>query len=263
MVISGGSGGIAQALATHIVTNYQCKVVCLSRTNKLPQQSIIQMMHCDVTDLEQVQQAFACIAGPIEAIIHLAGQAAEKLFIRKDHHLVKKALTPKTQGTRHLAAMSQHYNIPKLILFSSASSLLGGIGELEYCAANHYMDCFALENNTASQQVLSINWGAWAKLGMRQNLLTNHPQEELTISEALNLFDQALKSTLPQLAAIPYPLNELKIRYQNHLQQALTVKKQPHHQLFKHQDLYCPRLIAPKARFRKTIKSYLATPFRD
>lgn len=227
VVISGGSGGIAQALATHIVTNYQCKVVCLSRTKKLPQQSTIQMMHCDVTDLEQVQQTFACIAGPIEAIIHLAGQAAEKLFIRKDHHLVKKALTPKTQGTRHLAAMSQHYNIPKLILFSSASSLLGGIGELEYCAANHYMDCFALENNTASQQVLSINWGAWAKLGMRQNLLTNHPQEELTICEALNLFDQAVKSTLPQLAAIPYPLTELKIRYQNHLQQALTVKKAP------------------------------------
>jgi polyketide synthase PksJ len=230
VVISGGSGGIAQVLAPHLVHKYHCRVICLTRastTNNSPNEAI-EFIPCDVSNKQQVQQAFKTIKqrwGKTSAIFHLAGKAAEKLFIRKDENMIRNALSSKVYGARHLGEMAQEYNIPSLILFSSASSLLGGIGELEYCAANQFLDTLAWEKNTPSQQVLSINWGAWAKLGMRtknngQNSLIHDANEELSVGEALALFDQCIEYPFPQIAALPYAPTELNERYQMHLNQA-------------------------------------------
>jgi acyl carrier protein len=50
---------------------------------------------------------------------------------------------------------------------SSRSSILGGFGNVDYCAANAYLDAFAhYKRTTGGASTVSINWDAWQSVGM-------------------------------------------------------------------------------------------------
>src|SRR5690606_15883651 len=43
----------------------------------------------------------------------------------------------------------------------------GGIGQVDYCAANAFLDAFAQEAvGERPYPVISVNWGDWAEIGM-------------------------------------------------------------------------------------------------
>src|SRR5215207_5709656 len=53
------------------------------------------------------------------------------------------------------------------IMCSSCASILGGFGNVDYCAANAYLDAFAhYKRATDSAATMSINWDAWQSVGM-------------------------------------------------------------------------------------------------
>ncbi|MCA1575852.1 MAG: polyketide synthase dehydratase domain-containing protein [Acidobacteria bacterium] len=52
-------------------------------------------------------------------------------------------------------------------VFSSRASFLGGFGNVDYCAANAYLDAFAhYKQATDSATTISVNWDAWQSVGM-------------------------------------------------------------------------------------------------
>src|SRR6202012_1241392 len=54
-----------------------------------------------------------------------------------------------------------------VVLFSSVSSVLGLEGQVDYTAANAFLDSFAGANSFQSRtQVLSVGWNAWREIGM-------------------------------------------------------------------------------------------------
>ena len=52
------------------------------------------------------------------------------------------------------------------ILFSSISSLFGGVGQGDYTAANTYLDAYAVYRSKKGRPTLCINWQAWKDIGM-------------------------------------------------------------------------------------------------
>ncbi len=53
------------------------------------------------------------------------------------------------------------------VLSSSLASFLGGFGQVDYCAANAFLDAFACYNTSFSDvPMISINWDAWRDVGM-------------------------------------------------------------------------------------------------
>jgi acyl carrier protein len=62
------------------------------------------------------------------------------------------------------------------VLCSSIASFLGGIGLVDYCAANAYMDAYVTQKRFRSTEtMLSINWDMWGEVGM--GLKTQMPDE--------------------------------------------------------------------------------------
>src|SRR5712691_1880764 len=79
-------------------------------------------------------------------------------------------MAPKVQGTLVLEEVLKDEPLDFLLLCSSTAALLGGVGQIDYCGANAFLDAFA--HGARSRRgfpVLSVNWDAWKEVGMAVN----------------------------------------------------------------------------------------------
>jgi acyl carrier protein len=57
-----------------------------------------------------------------------------------------------------------------VLLCSSVAALLGGVGQVDYCGANAFLDAFAhYAKANGGPPVFSVNWDAWKEVGMAVN----------------------------------------------------------------------------------------------
>ena len=82
----------------------------------------------------------------------------------KDARRVAEVMAPKVQGTlvlnQVLAELGQ--SVDFLALFGSmASTTGGGPGQVEYCAANAFLDAFARARHSTQCPTVAIDWGEW------------------------------------------------------------------------------------------------------
>ena len=94
----------------------------------------------------------------------------------KRQEAAEKILAPKITGTLVLDDILKDVDLDFFVLCSSIASTLGGIGLSDYCAANSFLDAFALQSrNRRKGRVVSINWDMWGQVGM--GLKTQMPDE--------------------------------------------------------------------------------------
>ena len=96
-----------------------------------------------------------------------------------------------------------------MVLFSSINAVTGGFGQVDYCAANAFLDAIAHSHaNNSDKFVTSINWDAWQEVGMAVNTevsksLKAAQEQNLQLgilpSEGVKVFDRVLNSILPQV----------------------------------------------------------------
>jgi acyl carrier protein len=66
-----------------------------------------------------------------------------------------------------------------MVLCSSQASILGGVGGVDYCAANAFLDSFArYYSSNRSAFATSINWCAWRDTGMLVNSVSRYRAKE-------------------------------------------------------------------------------------
>jgi NAD(P)-dependent dehydrogenase (short-subunit alcohol dehydrogenase family) len=106
--------------------------------------------------------------GGLHGVLHTAGVPGTGLMQFKQAEDIDQVLAPKVAGTLALA-QALHLGEPGevaldfLVLFSSISSVTGGgPGQVDYCAANAYLDAYAARHATPGRRVLSVSWGEWA-----------------------------------------------------------------------------------------------------
>ena len=76
-------------------------------------------------------------------------------------------LAPKVKGALVLDEVLRGESLDFFALFSSVSSILGIEGQVDYAAANAFLDAFAASRSAAGMgQTVAVNWGAWQEVGM-------------------------------------------------------------------------------------------------
>ena len=115
--------------------------------------------------LSETQRRF----GTLHGIIHTAGELGQGLIYNKTADEVDRVFAPKALGILVLERLLRERSIEPdlLILCSSAASVAPIAGQVDYCAANAFLDSYATSRiGSGRTTVISIDWGFWQELGM-------------------------------------------------------------------------------------------------
>jgi len=205
-LIVGGLGGIGLVVAEHLARIVHARLVLVGRTPLPPvsewqavlgkpdgansaRQKIAKLREieslgaevltipADVTDSKQIAEALRIARqrfGDIHGVIHAAGLIEDGPLQIKTRESAARVLAPKIQGTLVLQQALGDSKLDFLLLFSSISSLAPPAGQIDYAAANAFLDAFALSH--AGQPITAVNWGMWADVGMAgRDIAGSHP----------------------------------------------------------------------------------------
>ena len=122
---------------------------------------------CHVADLEEAGRvATAAFPSMLSGVWHSAGVVADGLLPNTTAVSCCAVYAPKAEGAWNLHRVCTLLRMRACTLFSSVAGLVGGAGQSNYCAANCCLDSIALRQRAGGQVSLSIQWGAWAEIGM-------------------------------------------------------------------------------------------------
>lgn len=219
-LITGGLGGLGLTLAAELVNRGARHLLLIGRS--LPSaeaQSVLvqlQQQGADIT-LQQVdvcdQQALSSILQqlpstyPLCGIFHVAGVLHEARLQQLDQASIQQSVAAKVHGAWNLHLATVDIALDCFVMFSSAASLLGVVGQGAYAAANAYLDSLAHYRHTQQLTALSINWGAWTDVGMvaaQSDYLQQQGHILLTPELGMNyLFQElAIQQSEPALSSI-------------------------------------------------------------
>jgi acyl transferase domain-containing protein len=191
-LITGGLGGIGLKLTGWMVEHGARHLFLMGRSEPRPDaQKAIEVIQAkgakvtiargDVSRPDDVQSVFESIKSngiALRGIIHAAGVLDDGVLLHQQWQRFAKVLAAKVKGAWLLHQFSRNFPLDFFVLFSSTASILGGMGQGNYAAANAFMDGLAQFRRTRGMTAQSIAWGPWGGNGMAASL-QDHYQRRL------------------------------------------------------------------------------------
>ncbi|MFL6261096.1 MAG: amino acid adenylation domain-containing protein [Thermoanaerobaculia bacterium] len=182
-LITGGLGGLGLVLAEALARAAGARLVLTGRS-ALPERerwdrklldlealgAEVLVLGADVTDAARMEEVVSLAEGrfgAIHGVFHAAGEPGGGLIQRKDRRAVEAVFAPKIDGARVLDEVFRYRPLDFLILCSSTFALHGGVGLVDYSAANAFLDTFAHHRSQRGAFTLSVDWDGWEGVGMR------------------------------------------------------------------------------------------------
>jgi acyl transferase domain-containing protein/thioesterase domain-containing protein/acyl carrier protein len=197
-LITGGLGGIGLTLAESIARSVRARLVLLGHSEFPERESWDEWLDvhrhdnansqrirkiraieengaevlvvagdvCDPMAMQRVADQIHARFGPITGIIHAAGVLNDAPLLEKDRTSAARVLAPKVRGTLVLESVFKQEAIDFFILMSSVSSHLTPAGQIDYAAANAFLDSFARFKSQKGSRYTSIQWPRWTDVGM-------------------------------------------------------------------------------------------------
>jgi acyl transferase domain-containing protein/acyl carrier protein len=208
-LITGGLGGLGLKTARWLVARGARHLILTGRSKPTPEAvEILEQLREDGADI-RVEQAdisresdvrelldkIRAAEPPLRGIIHAAGVHQVDTLEQQTPDGFRKVMMPKVAGSWYLHHHTRELPLDFFVCFSSMSALVGAMGQSNYVAANTFMDALAHYRRAWGLTALSIDWGAWAEVGMlarQDERYRNQVKEEgiidMTPEECLELF---------------------------------------------------------------------------
>ncbi len=136
-------------------------------------------VHCLVADVANPEAIRAAVAkavekyGTVNGVIHAAGTVRDSLIAMKTPAEIQEVLSPKVVGTLVLEEALAGIDLDILVLFSSTSTDTSPAGQVDYVAANAYLNAFAQSRASRSRtRVVALHWGIWKNVGLAARALS-------------------------------------------------------------------------------------------
>jgi phthiocerol/phenolphthiocerol synthesis type-I polyketide synthase E len=197
-LVTGGLGAIGLAVAGYLARQCEARLALLARSPLPPRDrwdawleahgaddrasrrisavrelelagSEVLVVDADVASTQDMERARAATLerfGELHGIVHAAGGPGGGMIEVKDLAVAAAVMAPKLEGAAVLAATFGDMDLDFVVLCSSVTAVAGGLGQVDYCAANAFLDALAHTDAFGSTPVLSIGWSRWSEAGM-------------------------------------------------------------------------------------------------
>lgn len=210
-LITGGLGGFGLATAGRLVRNGARTLVLLGRSGADRPEAragvaaleekgaAVVVVKADVADEAQLRTALdEALSGlpPLKGVVHSAAVLRDSMIanIRRDQ--VEISLRAKAVGAWNMHRYTMDMDLDFFIMYSSATTVLGNPGQVNYVAANMVLEALAQHRRANGLPAVTYGWGPIADTGM----LTGAPEvmdslkrvmgvAELTSGQALDYME--------------------------------------------------------------------------
>jgi hypothetical protein len=174
----------------------------------------VLICQADVSDASAMRDVVAQSLerfGVIHGVLHTAGVPGVGLMQLKTADDAARVLSPKVQGTMAVCAAVAQQPLDFVALFSSiVTAAGGGPGQVDYCAANAFLDAYAREQARAGRRIVSIGWGEWLwdawqdglqgfPEDVRRRLVATRRAYGISFTEGAEALSRAIASQLPHV----------------------------------------------------------------
>ncbi len=216
VLITGGTGMVAAALARHLVSSHGVRhLVLVSRrgdaaagASKLVDEltaagATVRVVACDVADPAAVSRLMNQLpeqCPPLSAVIYAAGTLDDALITSLTPQRVDAVLRAKVDGAWNLHEATRDLGLSAFVLCSSIAATLGAPGQANYAAGNAFLDALAAHRHATGLAGISLAWGLWEQSstmtahlrGRDVDRMTRIGMRAISAEQAIELFDAAL-----------------------------------------------------------------------
>ena len=205
VLITGGFGGIGLTVAEDLIRRFGTKITLIAR-RALPDRATwprylaahdaadpisrrilaLQRLEalggqvmvapadvCNMDDMSAAVRAGEARFGRVHAVIHAAGVVDDGPLMLKTPAEVEEVFAPKLHGTKVLDRLFPDGSIALMVVFSSTSTITGPAGQIDYVAANEFLNAYSKSRSGGKTRVVALNWGIWTGVGMAAEALAD------------------------------------------------------------------------------------------
>ena len=232
-LITGGLGGLGLVCARWLVEQGARHLVLMGRNGPSTdaQETLaelkaagaeIHIAQADVSrtkDVEKVLHLISEAMPPLKGVIHAAGLLDDGIVLEQTWTRFAPVMAPKVNGAWNLHRLTRAMSLDFFVMFSAGASLLGSPGQANYASANAFLDGLAHYRRQEGLPAISINWGAWADVGMASRV-TGHNQRRWALqgmaqirpADGTRVLEELLKLQPVQMAVLPMNWQKIKPR---------------------------------------------------
>jgi myxalamid-type polyketide synthase MxaE and MxaD len=179
-LVTGGLGGIGLRVAEWLIDHGARHLALAARSGPRGEARAaldrcarsgaeVRVFQADVSDRVSLGAMLGDMAAsmpPLRGVFHAAGVLDDCVLMHLTERRFRSVMAPKIAGAWLLHTLTRDQDLDYFVLFSSTASLFGSPGQGAYAAANAFLDALAHVRRASGQTAISINWGAWAEVGM-------------------------------------------------------------------------------------------------
>lgn len=211
-LITGGTRGLGLEIAKWLVSKGADHLVLISRSGAVTQEaketiaafenSGVKVLSAgaDIADYNSVQQLILNVSTdmpPIRGIFHGAMVLDDGFIVDMNKQRYLNVMMPKVAGAVNLHKATLNQPVDFFISFSSIASLIGNTGQVNYIAANSFLESFAYYRRSLGLSATTVNLGVLAEVGV-----TSRNSDILSLLEQSGISSMSVEQVLTSLEAI-------------------------------------------------------------
>ncbi|MGW5053108.1 SDR family NAD(P)-dependent oxidoreductase [Actinokineospora sp. NPDC004072] len=221
-LITGGLGALGLVTAEKLVDLGARHIALVGRRgtpaadavdvwDRLRAQAEVRVLTGDLGQAADVRRIVAELAAgehPLAGVMHAAGALADAPVAAQTWESLDALFGPKVYGSWLLHEATAGLDLDFFVGYSSAASVVGGMSQSNYAAANAFLDQLCHHRAAIGLPALAVNWGPWSAVGMSARLSELHVKalehegvHYFTPEKALRALAVLLRRPWPQVAA--------------------------------------------------------------
>ena len=181
-LVTGGLGGLGLRFLPYLVASGARHLTLMDRDPErrrsvdwvrqsstladMDEEVEIDIVAGDVAEEADVQRCIARLHRPLKGVFHLAGVLDDRYLADMSPESLTRVFASKARGALHLHRATADCPLEHFVLFSSMASTFGNPGQINYSAANAFLDGLAAHRHRQGLPGLAYNLAAVTEVGM-------------------------------------------------------------------------------------------------